>query len=121
MRPIFIRACFRHALKKPAPQTIPRSGEEGAKVDCYAVKIQIDKYQSFWVERICGNILSGYIYDQRSEQRVPYEMHLSTLDTSTIEITKFKGYYDISFSSLIEFFIKDFSSYIHIPDSCTGP
>ena len=41
-------------------------------------------------------------------------MHLSTLDTSTIEITKFKGYYDISFSSLIEFFIKDFSSYIHI-------
>jgi len=89
MLPIFIRACFRHALKKPAPQTIPRSGEEGAKVDCYAVKIQIDKYQSFWVERICGNILSGYIYDQRSEQRVPYEMHLSTLDTSTIEITKF--------------------------------
>jgi hypothetical protein len=114
IHPIFIRACFRHALKKPAPQTIPRSGEEGAKVDCYAVKIQIDKYQSFWVERICGNILSGYIYDQRSEQRVPYEMHLSTLDTSTIEITKFKGYYDISFSSLIEFFIKDFSSYIHI-------
>ena len=89
IHPIFIRACFRHALKKPAPQTIPRSGEEGAKVDCYAVKIQIDKYQSFWVERICGNILSGYIYDQRSEQRVPYEMHLSTLDTSTIEITKF--------------------------------
>lgn len=69
MRPIFIRACFRHALKKPAPQTIPRSGEEGAKVDCYAVKIQIDKDQSFWIERILWDILSGYIYDQRSEQK----------------------------------------------------
>ena len=79
IHPIFIRACFRHALKKPAPQTIPRSGEEGAKVDCYAVKIQIDKYQSFWVERICGNILSGYIYDQRSELEARIQLRSATL------------------------------------------
>ncbi|MGY1488196.1 hypothetical protein ACW4YW_02180 [Methylobacillus pratensis] len=90
------------AIKNQCPSTIPRSGENGRKVDCLTIYINSDGNPYFLVDEINENILIGRRWDGNSFQQ-NHEMLISDVDDSNIEIWFYKGVYEYSYRSLMAY------------------
>lgn len=88
---------------KPCPPRISRSGENGKKVDCYA--IYADKHSSpyFWAEKYENNVISGQLWDANSHSYTGgHSMSLSEFINYDLNITHYYGLSNISYENIYD-------------------
>ncbi|WP_157774592.1 hypothetical protein [Aeromonas sp. CA23] len=114
MKNFLIYKCLSKALKKPAPDLIPRTGEDAASVDCYSCRIILNDNISFWVESIERDCINGYTIGEKSDDRLYKKLTLNDVGLSQVKIKKYKGIYDYTFENGYDFILKDLTKYIDI-------
>ncbi|WP_429124550.1 hypothetical protein [Aeromonas allosaccharophila] len=112
MKNFLIYKCLSKALKKPAPNLIPRTGEDAASVDCYSCRIILNDNISFWVESVDRDCINGYTIGETSDDRLYKKLTLNDVGLSQLKIKKYKGIYDYTFKNGYDFILKDLTKYI---------
>ena len=95
-----------YLLKRyPTGDSIPRSGEEAERVDCFTIFVAFSGEQESWfLEQLDGTNLRlrrrvGVGAAERVEHR---EVALSDVDHKQFEVKHYKGYFDFTYPSLAE-------------------
>jgi len=98
-RNFLLKQAIKHALKKPAPQLIPRSLPKAARVDCFV--ISLNAKDSSWSVLIEGFSNRGYIGKWLENDTYASEVSIlpSAVESATFECTHFIGPYEFSYKS----------------------
>lgn len=105
MHPLAQRLCKRvlpKILSQACESRIPRSGEEGAKVNCFVTSIDRSGEPYLIVLSLSGNELNCIEWDGNS-YRIEREIPLSSLCLADFRITHYYGHLEIQFSGLLDF------------------
>ena len=95
---------LRKLLSKPAPDRIPRSGEDAESVDCNVVYFRgKDKTWTLLCEAVNAKGVTG-LYWQNNEDLGRVSIPFSLMNEVDLDITHFYGRYDLRYSSIAHFF-----------------
>jgi hypothetical protein len=90
------------ALRCGCQELVPRSGSEGAKVNCYSIYVNNGEEPYLLVRRLVGTILHCSKWNgAKFEDEI--EVNLSTVDDSELSITHFYGYSEIQYKGIVSF------------------
>lgn len=88
---------------KPCPPRIYRSGEDGKKVNCYAVYVDKNSSPYFWAEKYENNVISGQLWDTNSHSYTGgHSMLLSEFINYDLNITHYYGLSNISYKNIYD-------------------
>lgn len=95
------------ALKIKTPSRIPRTGEEGEKVNCYSVYVT-DADGSYLAEEVKGLHLHVLMWDEEKRTHNKEKLlKLSDIDKWNIEISHYHGLVTHTYKSVMEFILID--------------
>lgn len=104
-------AKLKSVLQVPKLQRVPRSGEEGAEVDCYSVRIKQGE-ANYIGERIEDNSLHALAFNEVDQEfNEPVELSLNELSTLEFEITHYHGLIDHTYYTKREFLWNECTGY----------
>lgn len=84
-------------LSQPCPSTIPRTGEEGALVNCFVVQIgEPFKRSTHLVDAFDGDVLTCRRWEDKRFQ-VEEKLRLEDIKLENLRISHFSGHNDITF------------------------
>jgi hypothetical protein len=96
-------AKLKSVLEVPKLRRVPRSGSEGAEVDCYSVRIKQGKV-NYIGDRIEGSSLHALAWNEGDQEfNEPVELNLDELSTFAFEIRHHHGLVDHTYYSKREF------------------
>lgn len=102
----FKRWIIRTLLKKPAPASIPRSGNKADSVDCNVIYLRAkDESWTIFCNEIHSNGVTGKYWLNKKdygELSIPW----TWLSDYELDITHFYGRYDLRYSSISKYFLK---------------
>ena len=101
------------ALKLCCESTIPRSGEEGARVNCYSVSIENSGSPYFLINKYGNNKLSGLRWSGRAYE-IEDEISDDELLKKQIRIRHYYGLSTIEFDSIYDFFFNYFAKTVYV-------
>lgn len=91
-------------LKKPAPERIPRSGDDAKKVDCYVVYFRSrDNSWTLLCHEVCHGGVTGMYWENNMEFGV-ISIPFYLLGEYELDITYFYGPYDLRYESIFQYF-----------------
>lgn len=86
---------------KPCPPRISRSGENGKKVNCYAIYVDKNSSPYFWAEKYENNVISGKLWNEISHlYDIEHSMLLSEFTNYDLNITHYYGLSNISYKNI---------------------
>jgi len=106
------------ALKRPSPDRISRSGEEGERVNCYTIMIiDSDDKPDVLLKKKDGDALLGYEWTgERFDREV--ELTLSEVvkrsSLGQLRIIHYYGLTDIKFNSVYDFSLNKLTGYVYL-------
>lgn len=101
------------ALKRPAPQRVPRSGSEAKAVNCYTVRVFKDGNKGLIIESMTNSMLDCIEFDE-GRNTVKSEHEFESLLDYEFEFTHFHGLVTIKFSGWLDFALGHFFKFIYI-------
>lgn len=93
---------FTRALSRACPSLIPRSGADGAVVNCYSIYIDKNSAPYLLVRSLANDVLSCDEWTGSSFNK-PIEIPLQAIQWRDVSITHFYGYNEIQFRGLAKF------------------
>lgn len=84
-------------LSRPSPDRVPRSGEEGAAVDCYSTRVLRGDGDHLLVRSVAGDICNCLEWDGHSFS-IESQIRFTDLLTHPFEFTHFHGFDTITYS-----------------------
>jgi len=88
---------------KPCPPRISRSGENGKKVNCYAIYVDKNCSPYFWAEKYENNVISGKSWNEISHlYDIEHSMLLSEFINYDLNISHYYGLSDISYRNIYD-------------------
>ncbi|QSX33779.1 hypothetical protein JYB87_00550 [Shewanella avicenniae] len=98
------RHLLKSLLNKPAPDRIPRSGEEALSIDCNVVYFRsLDNSWTLLCDGICPKGVTGkYWLDNKEFGRISIPFYL--MGDYELDITHFYGRYDLRYGSIAQYF-----------------
>lgn len=93
------------ALRRPAPQRIPRTLPKAIDVDCFVVQIGDDKNKWLFLgESSNSKGIEGYWWDGDS-YNLPCSISFESISSRRVEITHYINVYEFNFTSPIKFLL----------------
>ncbi|MUL16280.1 hypothetical protein [Aliivibrio fischeri] len=102
------------ALDIPKINPIPRTGEDGEKVNCYSVYVT-DKDGSYLADKVDGETL--FVHKWNEEERthnIPEKLNLNKIDELNFEINHYHGLITHNYKSPFEFVFYDSSGFFKL-------
>lgn len=87
------------ALGRPSPERIPRSGQEGAAVNCVSFRVDKDAKPYLWVSALVGTKLHAEQFDG-DRYSTPVEVDLRDLDGKDFHFVHYYGLASVTYSGL---------------------
>lgn len=88
-------------LSKSCESRIPRSGEEGEKVDCFDVSLDHDGHPFFIATKFMGKALAGFKWDGNSYCE-DHTLDLAELGAYELRITHYYGLSTVTYDSIFD-------------------
>lgn len=110
MRNKAIKYLLSPLLKKQCPSTIPRSGEEGERVNCYSISVVIDGKPTLLVRKITDEYFQGLWWngDKYDDECC---LHFKHVQITQIKIRHYNGLYTTIYSGLIDYLLTGATGY----------
>lgn len=113
---LFIRK-IKQALAIKTPRLIPRTGEEGKKVNCYSVYVT-DADGSYLAEEVKGKHLHVLEWDEAQRKHDKKKLlNLESVDSWNFEISHYHGLVTHSYKSIREFLLIDATGFYKLLSS----
>lgn len=100
-------------MVKACEDMIPRSGEEGEKVDCYTVAIDKDSEPYFLLKKYENQTLVGKVWNG-NQYSGAHELKISDIEGGTLRITHFYGVNKIRYDSVYDFVFNHITKFVYI-------
>lgn len=116
MNSLSLRLCrvvLPHVLGKACEATIPRSGEEGARVNCFVTSIDKDGHPYLIVLHISADELDCIEWNG-SRYQIPRPLPLSSLRLSDFQITHYYGLSEIRYKGILDFVLNKLTGWPYI-------
>ena len=100
-------------LLNACDSTIPRSGEEGEKVNCFVVAIDHDKAPFFIATKYVKQSLIGLEWDGNSYTK-PHSFSLSELENEKLRVTHYYGLSTVTSDNIYDIAWNRFSKFVYL-------
>lgn len=108
-----LQRALKIALRRPCPDRIARSGEEGKSQNCYIVSLDKGDDPYFAADGITNDGLSGILYDGKRYNK-PHFLSFEELENLNLEIVHYYGLTDIRFKTPKAFLLHRITRIIYL-------
>lgn len=118
MNLFFFKKAIKIALDKASPNKIPRSGDEGASMDCYSVLIyDLNENPKYLIKSYSQGLFEGYKW-QENKFREQVSLDVNELEDEAsrgqLKIIHYYGNTEVIYSSILDFLFNHLTRLVYI-------
>ena len=110
MRNYIIRKVLSRLLQKACPERIPRSGEDGQKINCFNIFIYENNKWNVVIQKVTKTHFEGIKWDGK-HYSIDYSTTLNSIKMKNIKINHNSGLYDIYYDGFMNYMISGFTKF----------
>ncbi len=97
------------------PNSIPRSGEEGKRVNCYVIYLKKDAEYLLCVNEINRKGFTGTHWNEEDRQSYPASVPFNLMGDVSIEIQRYIGLWDFKYPNIFKYVLDDWTYRNRLP------